>query len=349
MITMADIATKAGVSRSTVSLVLNQRHEALRISDETRLRILYVAEELGYRRNELARAVVTGQSHVLGLMTSSPESESSARVLAGALDEAEEHGFFVKVLRLRNDVELDAATLERCLEMRLCGLLVMYLRGKGLPTLRAALRPYHLPVVVADDASERQKNGAHILSDYEAGMEQAVEHLYSLGHRHIALMTGLHTGELPAREREAAFRNAMRRRNLKVPSGFIVSRFEEAPQAEITAQEMLQLPNAPTAIIAGTDLTGLVIQRAARRLNLQVPHDLSVIGFGSPRLAEWADPPLTLVAQPFYEIGRVAVRQLLQRLPRAGQKWSDSLLLERLPTELTVRASTAPVMENPPG
>ena len=167
--------------------------------------------------------------------------------------------------------------------------------------------------------------------------------MHSLGHRRIALLTGLHEGELPAHEREAAFRAALKRRGLKVPPNFIVSRFDDAGQTEITTRELLQLPQPPTAIIVGTDLPGLVVERAARNMNLRVPEDLSIVAFGNLRIAEWADPPLTLVAQPFYEMGRVAVRELLSRLPRAGQTWSDAALLKRLPTELTVRASTARV------
>ena len=346
MITMNDIAQKVGVSRATVSLVLSGRHAELRISEETRQRIETVAQELGYRANSLARAVASGRNQVLGLLSAAPESESSARILAGALDEAGEHGYFVKALRLHNEAALDDKTLERCLENRLAGLIVLYPRGAWLEKLRSEMARHRVPVAVADDSREAQGVGIHVLTDYGAAMEQAVAHLENLGHDKIALLAG-EVDDLASQEREMAFRDAMRRRALPLPSEYVAhAAWEDAPIADAT-RRLLSLESRPTAIVSSVDTGGLHLMRTARQLGVEVPRDLSVVALGNPRVGAWGDPPLTIVAQPFMEIGRTAMRLLLNRIEHssADENWQDAPLLERLPTKLVARASSAALLE----
>lgn len=344
MITMADIAAEAGVSRATVSLVLNQRASELRISDETRRRILAASEALGYRRNALARAVVTGQSLVLGLLSVSPEAPSSAAILSGALDEAQERGFSIKVLRLHDNVALDAATLQLCVEMRVMGLLVVYLSSAGTAQLRLALRGQRVPVVVVDDADRRQGTGLQVLTDYALGMDEAVAHLQALGHRRLGLLTALPSGGWPIRDRANAFRAALRRRRLTIHEAHIAAATGSPDDVTAAARRLLARADRPTALVAGTDLAGLAVQRAARALGLRMPQRLAVVAFGNPSITAWADPPLTVLAQPFYQMGRAAVVGLIARLPTPGDasRWRDPARVERLPGELLIRASTLP-------
>lgn len=146
---MRDIAEKAGVSRPTVSYVLNERREGVFVGEETRRRVLEAARELGYRRNELARAMVTGRNRMLGFLAALPEAEATARMMAGALDEADAHNYTLKVLRLSGRT-LEDAVIERCVELRLAGVLAIYLDAESLERLHIEMSRHCIPVAVLE-------------------------------------------------------------------------------------------------------------------------------------------------------------------------------------------------------
>src|ERR1700760_139353 len=126
MISMEDIAARAGVSRSTVSLVLNRRQAAARISDATSRRVLTAAADLGYQPNEMARAIATGKNHVLGFLSFHPDVEFVAAMMSGVLEEADAHGYIVKVMRLADEAT-NRRVIQRCVESRLAGVVSVYL------------------------------------------------------------------------------------------------------------------------------------------------------------------------------------------------------------------------------
>ncbi len=339
MITMTDIAEKAGVSRSTVSFVLNKRFNGVYISDDTRVRVQEAAEELGYRRNELARAIVTGKNRVLGFLVCAPESEVVARMLAGVLDEAEAHSYFIKVLRLRNNV-VDRETIERCAELRLAGVIVLYLNEEMLSSMQAEMSRYHIPVATLDDSLPHSW-GARVISDDLQGCRLAIEHLVELGHRKIALISGRPDAG-SAMLREDGYCQAMRDAGLPVPADYIQHGYWSVQKTELATQRLLGLADRPTALVCAGDIMAMTACRTARCMGLPVPEQLSVIGFANIDAAEAADPPLTTVAQPFQEMGRFAVRHLLQLIE--SEETDASIAREEvLPTNLVVRASTARV------
>lgn len=338
MITMRDVADKAGVSRSTVSFVLNNRaREDGTISDETRLRVLEVASELGYRRNELARAVSAGKSRMIGLLTHQSAYEPVARVLEGALIEAENYGYTLKVLRMqRDDVRED--DIRRCVELRLAGVIVMYNEEVSSPHLHQQLLDYNIPVAIVDNTLKGNWE-VRVLSDDREGCRLAIEHLASLGHRRIACISG--APHIPSAViRAEAYREAMTNLGLAVPANYVVWGGWEIELARIAVQQLLQMSEAerPTAIFCAGDLIAAVAMREARKAGLRVPEQLSVVGYANFQMAEITDPPLTTVVQPFEEMGRVAVRHLLG-WHECKQK---NETVEVVSTRLVVRESTAP-------
>lgn len=341
MVTMSDIAEKAGVSRSTVSFVLNKKYDKVYISDDTRQRVMEAAAQLGYRRNELARAIVTGKNRVLGFLVCSPESEVVARMLAGALDEAEANGYFIKVLRLKNNV-IDQETLDRCVELRLAGVIVLYLNETMVTQLHEELSRYHIPVATLDDSFPHPW-GARVVSNDHQGVDLAVRHLISLGHRRIALLSGRPNAG-SAVLREVAYREVMQSEGLDVPPGYITHGWWSVSKTEAAAAELLSLPEPPTAVLCAGDIMAMVLCRVARTRGLRVPQDLSVVGFANIDAAEAADPPLTTVQQPFQEMGQMAVRHLL-RLSNSPEAELVEPLEDVLPTKLVLRASTGPVLD----
>jgi DNA-binding LacI/PurR family transcriptional regulator len=336
-ITMSDIAREAGVSRATASYVLNGRDTAVRISDETRRRVLGAAEALGYRRNDLARAVVTGHSRVVGVVARSPGPEPKARILEGVLEEAAHHDYFVKLLH-HPAGEPAAAVSRRCVEQRLAGVIVMRPSQVALADLHDELARYGVPVVLVDDAVTREGT-VGVTSDDVAGCRRAVEHLAGLGHRRLAQIEGRR--EPNPLQRASAFATAVCERGMRVSERRVVFADWDAEETERTTRSLFRRRRGrPTALfVSAGDAFAAVAVRTLRRMGLRVPQDVSVVGYGDLLLAACTDPPLTTVAQPFEEIGRVAVRRLI--VPDGGGTDARTAV-ELMPTRLVVRGSTAP-------
>jgi DNA-binding LacI/PurR family transcriptional regulator len=343
MITISDIASRAGVSRTTVSYVLNGRESGVRISEETRQRVSAAAAELGYRRNALAHAVTTGRNPVLGFLACAPEGELVARLLAGALDEAEESGYFIKVLRLRHNT-VNAEVIERCAELRLAGVIVLYLDTEQLKYLHGEMARYGIPVAVLDD-SFPQERGVRVVSDDIDGCRQAIAHLVALGHTKIACISGPQASGC-ASLREEGYRLAMREHGLQAPESYLQRGDWDEDVTEAATRALLSSEHGrPSAIVCAGDEWAMVAARTLRRCGLRVPEDVSVIGFGDIRTARLWEPPLTTVAQPFQEMGRLAVKRLIAQAeaPDSSTISRSTPIEEALPTQLVVRQSTARV------
>jgi DNA-binding LacI/PurR family transcriptional regulator len=306
------------------------------ISDETRQRVLVAAKELGYRRNALAQAVMSGQNRTLGFVARGVEHEFMARVIAGALDEVEAAGYSLQIVRLP-DENLSQAVVDKCLEMRLSGIVTADLNREAWEYLVGEMRPLNVPVAFVD-TSYGSDWGIHVATDDAMGCRQALRHLVELGHRRIGFIGG-HPGRGMAEVREREYRAAMAEFGLDVPEGYVACGLWRVVEGELTATEMLRLKNRPTAIFCANDSMALGVQRAGRRLGLEMPRDLSIVGFSNSAAASLGDPFLTTVAQPVADVGRTAARLVIARLLQPGELGAEEVLL---PTQLVVRESTAP-------
>jgi DNA-binding LacI/PurR family transcriptional regulator len=282
--------------------------------------------------------VTTGRNPVLGFLACAPEGELVARLLAGALDEVEEQGYFIKVLRLRDNT-VNAEVIERCAELRLAGVMVLYLGQEQLAYLQAEMERYHIPVTVLDD-SFPQKSGIRVVSDDVQGCRLAVQHLVSLGHQRIAFISGASNSGCAAL-RERGYRLAMKEHGLTVPRGYLVHGQWNIDATRQATLQLLQSPRGrPSAIICAGDEWAMVAIKTLHRQGLRVPHDVSVVGFGDLKTSQLWEPSLTTVAQPFQDMGRCAVKQLLAQLQSPRRPGAATNY--ELPIRLLVRESTAP-------
>jgi LacI family transcriptional regulator len=340
---MSEVAAKAGVSQATVSFVLGGGAERLKISPQTRERVMDAARELGYQRNQLARAMVTGKSRIIGLLTTSYLGDNILSILTGAMEVASQNDYLLKVVHLSYS-DMDEAAIARCLEWRLAGAVVVGFSEEVGRGLHETFRQNQVPVAFIDNVPPLDW-GVRICSNDEQGMEQVVSHLLARGHREIAFLGGQPSFVSDWRER--SFRSALAGAGLPVPPhGVRHTSWNDQAVIETQVRGLFQesRDRFPTAVVCAADTIAMVVLRVARSLGLRLPDDLSVTGYSNASLSAFADPPLTTVDQSFHEMGCAAVRHLIWCAESEKQGMSVSPHPEiLLPTRLLERGSTAAV------
>lgn len=340
---MNDVAAHAGVSQTTVSCVLNGRTGAVKIGGETRRRVLDAAQELGYRRDELALAMKSGKSRAIGLAMKTPDvdAEFKARVLDGVLEAGAELDYSIKVIHLPREEDLPKA-VESCLKWRAVGLITVSLTPSILDSVRAELNRHEIMTAVIEVPQPSQW-GIHLVSDEAQGVNLALHHLKALGHTRIGFLAGEASSEA-AQSRTQIFREALLALGLPLREEYIVhGNWLQREANEMAASRLLHLPCPPTAILCTGDPAAVVTYNVARRLGYEIPRDLSLIGFGNYVYSTLVDPQLTTLAQPFQELGKLAVKRIMDGFDRwqNGQPWTDRPSNEILPMRLIERGSTA--------
>lgn len=339
-VTMNDIAARAGVSQATVSFVLNNRREGINIPQTTRQRVLDAARDLGYRRNQLARAMVTGKSRILGIITVSQNNENIVRVLAGALEAANQNDYLIKILHLSYG-NIDDSTIARCLEWRVAGAIVVGLDETTLEFLDKEFQRVGMAAAFVDNAPRRDK-AVRVLANDEQGIRDVLSHLLELGHRRIAYIGG--RPSFISRWREESFRAVLAEAGISVPDSWVRhSSWSNPAPMEREAMAILSGPERPSAIVCAADTIAMVVLRVARSLGIRLPDDLSVSGYSNATLSAFADPSLTTVDQSFHAMGHAAAEYLIQCAESSEGMESEIVTPDiLLPTQLLVRASTAP-------
>lgn len=340
MPSMIEIARKAGVSRTTVSYVLNnnQRDDGS-IGEETRQRVLEAAASLGYHVNELARSMIAGRSRMLAILTDDYDFEIKFRLLSGVLEAAHAAGYLVKMVHVPYK-RITPEAVAGCLKWRVSGMILLNPDVSTLPVLREQIDGRQLPVAILDNA--RSEDWClNYMSDDEQGIRLAVEHLRSLGHQKLALFNGPATHNVSI-WREKAFLSELKARKPTLASaGIVHAEWTSAAESDDAARQLLALPERPTGVVCSSDAFAMALVRQARALGLRVPQDLSVIGYSNYFLSQFGDPSLTTIEQPFHEMGRLAGEALIRA---AEAKRKTPKLLRgtfRLETKLIPRASCA--------
>ncbi len=348
MVTMRQVAQEAGVSYTTVSFVINGNDTARGIGAATRERVLETAKRLGYRHNGLARAVSTGKSQVLAVAVQTLELEFRARILSGVLEAAEAAGYFVKVVALP-EWDIPREKIKQLVESRVAGVIAVNIEPESLKRLRKEVGRYGGLVATVDDVNP-QDCGIRVSSDNAAGMRLAFDHLRELGHERIALLSGPESSAL-ARERYQAFVELIERDELpefpviKTEEGWHLTEEKEAQTCEI-----LNHKERPTAFLCVGDLLAMRVLRIARHLGLEVPRDLSIVGYGDFAISEFSVPSISTISQPFHQMGHLGALQLLRVLEAKSQAASDSEIAsdlladftQILPVHLIARESSGP-------
>ncbi len=322
-VTIAYIAENAGVSVPTVSKVLNGRSG---VSDETRARIEELISRYGYRKPPKNR------SNLVELVFRELESMWAVEIIRGVERAARRNkvGVLVSEFGLHDTA---VRTMDDTVGRRpQCVLSVAQLSEKE----REQLRAKGIPFVVFDPSEELPDDVPFVGATNWRGGHAATRHLTDLGHRRIAMITG---PDHPfCRARRAGYSSALLEAGLPVDPDLVVKTQLTREHGCTAAHELLSRPDRPTAVFTANDMQALGVYQAARRLGLNIPEDLSVVGYDDVPAVAWADPPLTTVHQPLVEMA-VAATELALALGRGEDVPQVGV---EIATSLTIRESTAP-------
>jgi DNA-binding LacI/PurR family transcriptional regulator len=323
---MADVAELAGVSYQTVSRVL---HDSPNVHQETRERVLAAIRQLDYRPNSMARALVTGRSKTLGVVSFDTTLYGPASTLFGIQQAAHDVGYAVSIASLRSlnrDTVLSA--IQQLRDQGVDGVAVIAPLRAGVDALRH-VRPDF--AVVAVEAGPDAPIPV-VTVDQKAGAAAATEHLLNLGHKTVWHLAGP-TDWKEAEDRIEGWKSALKAAGARVPA--LLRGDWTARSGYEAGQSLLELDEL-TAVLVANDQMALGLLRKLHEVGRKVPGDLSVVGFDDIPEAAYFTPPLTTVRQDFAELGRRCLLALLDRI--AGNM---EPLRAIVAPELIVRGSTA--------
>lgn len=327
-ITMKDVAAHAGVSRTVVSLVLNDRR-SVNLAEETRQRVLHSAEELGYRRNAGAQALASQRSDWYGLVTEIVTAPFAVEVIKGAQDRAFLEDKYLLIASTEGDAAAETGAIERLLEQRVEGLILAATWHRPVRVPDVALE---VPTVLVNCFDVEERFPA-VVPDEHAGGKRATERLLSAGHRRIGLLNL--DPDIPATlGRRRGYHEALLEAGLTIDDSLEVSGHATAEGGFTAAEALLNLPEPPTAIFCANDRMAMGAYDAIKERGLKIPKDIAVIGFDNQELiAAYLRPGLTTIALPFQEMGARGVEMLAAMIESGstvtGQATVDCPLLER--------------------
>jgi DNA-binding LacI/PurR family transcriptional regulator len=337
-VTSRDVAARAGVSRTTVSFVLNDV-PGVNISQETRQRVLRAAQELGYVPDAAARSLASRRTHTLGLVLVRNQSHLAAdaflpQVIHGLADSTRQAGFHL-LLEPVEDISHPDAYIHLVRAKHIDGIVLSGPRSDDQQL--AALVDEGFPVVLLGQLPGKSVYFVDV--DNQSAAREAVGHLIRLGHQHIGCITNAPAEYTGGADRLAGYRDALQAAGLTYKEELV--RFGEfVPESGYrAANSILQEEPPPTALFVASDVVAFGAMAAIRERGLTIPDDVALIGFDDIPLARYVDPPLTTVRLPAAELGRRA-GQMIVGLIQNGETPPASTLLE---TELIVRASCGAV------
>ena len=326
--TIHDVAARAGVSKSLVSLALRG---SPKVSEASRESIIKAAAELGYRPNATARSLADRRSRTIGINMAELDNPIFPQMLTGAHSVIRERGYNTMLVSGERDPEIEHVELAKLLEFQVEGLMLISHR---LPAATVRTLAAEVPTVVLTLREITGPGIDSVTSDDEVGARMAMSHLFELGHTRIAHVSG---GTLePAVVRERVYREEMQNAGLgeliRVSAGDLTN--EGGLQA---GRALLEEGDPPTAIFASNDISAIGVLAACQEYGLRIPDDISIIGYDGITIGALRTLSLSTIAQPLTAMGALAAERLFDRMDGKKVK-GRSIVLE---PELLARSTTA--------
>lgn len=315
MVSIREVAKKAGVSPSTVSRVMNG---TARVDEDKRERVLKAIEETGFRPNELARALFKKSSRIIGVIVPNIENPFFNELARAIEEEAYRNGFRILLCNSNNDSEKERSNIQMLNQMNADGIIIM----SNSDATGACIKDSNVPVVVLDRKLSGDKGIANIGSDHYHGAVLAMEHLLSCGCQNIVCMRGpqdVSSGKL----RYNGYLDTCRKYGVKEQVIDCDYSYESGLRAVL---QLLERYPAVDGIIASNDMTAIAAYKVLLGKGIRVPEDIQLIGFDNIRFSRLFTPEFTTVAQPITQMGMLAAQIIVKH--GNGEAFEKENLLE---------------------
>ena len=336
MATIYDVAEKAGVSASTVSLAFNQPH---RIKTETKERVFEAAKALNYQANSFARGLAGGRSKLVGFLAADIRFPFSSSITKGIEEVLSEQGFATFIANTDGEVDKTESLIENLLAHGVSGLIVhpaQYGLSPELKKLLQLVAEKEIPVIAIGHKSSSETIN-HITYDDQLAVQEAVDYLISLGHKTIGYAGGIFKKNIGI-TRYMGYYQSLLQHGLTVDESYV---YQGKITPEVGRQALkvfMNLEKPPTAIVAANEIVATGVIDACFEENISLPDDLSLLSFDSGAVYQRITPAVTSIVMPSHEIGRQAALAFIER-------WNDTTLVPKntvIKCELEIRDTTAP-------
>ena len=327
-ITMRDVAKKARVSISTVSHVINETRV---VEKSTRKKVIKAMDELNYHPNVLAQSLRRKKTNTIAFIVSNLTNPYYPEAIRGVEEEFSKVGYSVIVGNADGNIQKEQELITLLYGKQVDGFIICTSGGENQSIHFLIQR--HVPVVLFDRKIDGVKLSAAVV-DNAGGAQALVEHLISIGHKNIGIITGslrTYTGK----ERLQGYLNALSQHEIPQQDQFIKEGDFKLPSGYTNTIELLELSSPPTALFVCNNRMGLGAIQALRDKGLQYPRDIGLAIFDDLPWLEYMNPSITAVEQPIFELGKVAAQLLLERINTKSNKCKEVML----PVELKIRHS----------
>lgn len=334
MVTMKDVAERAGVSVATVSRVINRTGY---VSSDVQARVTEVMRELNYQPSLLARSLRRQETYAIGLLIPQLDQPFFS-TLAFAIEKALfVHHYRTLICSAEENAEKENAYIDMLLRQRVDG--VIFVPTGHSDQSLARLQAMSIPTVLVDRDLVSAARVSKVLTNNVHGGYLGMHHLLELGHRHIGIIGAYEYSDFTAQRLQGA-QQALSEYGLANPPLVLMDELGQFEMGYNAGMQLLRQCPRPSAIFALTDVIAIGVLHAAAELSIRLPQKLSVIGYDDIPLASYSIPALTTVAQPIVEMGEKAVEVLLRQIQQPDSP-CESIMLE---TRLVQRHSTAPCL-----
>jgi len=306
---MADIAKICGVSKATVSRVINNNPNG--VSVQTKNRILKTIEELNYRPNLLARGIAASNSRMIGLIIPDIGNLFFPSLVRGVDNFVASKGYNLLLCNTDHDQEKEKEALISMVDHRAEG--VILVSGVSNESFLEKYKEYGMPLVMIGRSFDKHLSDASVTGDNVKGADLATQYFIDSGNKNIAYFDGV-AGVSGSRHRMKGYRNALERAGREFNPILVKSRGFSVEAGIEMVTELINDGTEVDAILAGSDLIGIGVVKGLFKLGIKVPEEIEVIGFDDIALSRIFEPQLSSVFKPHYEIARQATRFLFERI-----------------------------------
>ncbi|PYE50168.1 LacI family DNA-binding transcriptional regulator [Paenibacillus barcinonensis] len=332
-----DVAQRAGVSVTSVSRVLNGEKY---VSEDILQRVQKAIEELQYSPSHIARSLKRQKTDLIGVIVPDLTSNFYSTILSSIEETATYYGYNLLVCNIAEDLEKELKYLNIFREMRVDGIIIMH--EKSSPELLSFIQNSGIPILYSSVKSPDPDFVSVIIDDYQAAF-QTVEYLVSLGHSRIAYIGGDMRDITSGQYRYEGFRAGLLRHGITPNEAWIRFGDYKIPSGREQMSELLQLSEWPTVVFAASDDMAVGALNCMLDQGLDVPKEMSLIGFDGSIIAEVVRPALTSMQQPIREMGKVSLETLHEMIMRPGKAVRKDLILSH---QLVERESCLPLSTN---